>query len=136
MGTRAIYIVADTVLTANGFIAAFRRFTSMRRHCQNLFSDNGTNFVGANKQLREMFDRAKSNLPNEIAELLTLQSITLHFIPPQAPNFGGLWEASVRSAKNHFKKVIGDRVLTYEELVTILSQVEACLNLRPISVYK
>ncbi|XP_050685659.1 uncharacterized protein LOC126980084 [Leptidea sinapis] len=134
MVTRAIHIEAVTDLTSKGFIAAFRRFTSRRGHCQDLYSDNGTNFVGADNQLRDMFDRAKSNLPDEIAELLTLESTTWHFIPPQSPNFGGLWEAGVRCAKNHLKKVIGDSTLTYEELATVLSQIEACLNSRPISV--
>ncbi|XP_045502155.1 uncharacterized protein LOC123699276 [Colias croceus] len=134
MVTRAIHIEAVTDLTAKGFIAAFRRFTSRRGRCQDLFSDNGTNFVGADKHLREMFDSAKSSLPNEIAELLTLEFTTWHFIPPQSPNFGGIWEAGVRCAKNHLKRVIGDSILTYEELATVLSQIEACLNSRPISV--
>lgn len=134
MVTRAIHLEAVTDLTAKGFIAAFRRFTSRRGHCNDLYSDNGTNFVGANKQLRDMFDKAKSSIPSEITQLLTLERTTWHFIPPHAPNFGGLWEAGVRSTKTHLKRVIGDTTLTYEELSTVLAQVEACLNSRPISV--
>lgn len=134
MVTRAVHIEAVTDLSTKGFIAAFRRFTSRRGHCQDLYSDNGTNFIGADKQLREMFDSAKSNMPEEIAEALTLESTTWHFIPPQSPNFGGLWEAGVRCAKAHLRKVIGDITLTYEELSTVLSQVESCLNSRPISI--
>lgn len=61
-----------------------------RGHCQDLFCDNATNFVGADTMLRNMFDSAKSELPNEIAELLTLESTKFHFIPPSAPNFGGI----------------------------------------------
>ncbi|KAJ8730047.1 hypothetical protein PYW07_017085 [Mythimna separata] len=134
MVTRAIHLEAVTGLTSKGFISAFRRFTARRGHCQDVFSDNGTNFVGADKELRDMFDKAKSSIPSEIAELLSLERTTWHFIPPHAPNFGGLWEAGVRSAKTHLKKVIGDSTLTYEELTTVLTQVEACLNSRPISV--
>lgn len=134
MVTRAIHLEAVTDLTAKGFIAAFKRFTSRRGHCHDLFSDNGTNFVGADKQLKEMFNKAKSSIPSEIAQLLTLERTTWHFIPPHAPNFGGLWEAGVRSTKTHLKRVIGDTTLTYEELSTVLAQVEACLNSRPISV--
>lgn len=134
MVTRAIHLEAVTNLTSKGFIAAFRRFTSRRGHCKDLFSDNGTNFVGADRQLKDMFNEAKSELPHEIAETLTLENTTWHFIPPQAPNFGGLWEAGVRCAKNHLRKVIGDSTLTYEELSTVLTQVEACLNSRPLSV--
>lgn len=132
MCTRAIHLEAVSSLTSEGFIAAFRRFISRRGHCQDLYSDNGTNFVGADKELREMFNRAKSRLPDEIGEMLAKEGTTWHFIPPQAPNFGGLWEAGVRSTKAHLKKVIGDSMLTYEELATVLTQIEACLNSRPI----
>lgn len=134
MVTRAIHIETVSDLTSKGFIAAFRRFTSRRGHCQDLYSDNGTNFVGAEKELRDMFDKAKSELPQEIEQALTLKNTKWHFIPPHAPNFGGLWEAGVRCVKSHLKKVIGDSTLTFEELSTLLSQVEACLNSRPISL--
>lgn len=54
-------------------------------------------------------------------------------MPPSAPHFGGLWEAGVRSLKHHFKRVAGARTLTQLELATLLCQIEACLNSRPIS---
>ena len=56
-----------------------------------------------------------------------------HFIPERAPHFGGLWEAAVKSFKQHLRKVVRDVKLTYEELDTILTQVEACLNSRPLA---
>lgn len=133
MVSRAIHLEAVSDLTSKGFLAAFRRFTSRRGHCQDLFSDNGTNFVGADKLLREMFDKAKSSLPDEIAQMLANEGTTWHFIPPHAPNFGGLWEAGVRSTKTHLRKVVGDSTLTFEELSTVLSQIEACLNSRPLT---
>ncbi|CAH2102097.1 unnamed protein product [Euphydryas editha] len=133
MATRAIHLEAVSDLTAVGFIAAFRRFVSRRGLCQHLYSDNGTNFVGADRELRLMFNRAKSQAPDEIAQLLANEGTTWHFIPPQAPNFGGLWEAGIRSTKSHLKRVIGDSTLTFEELSTVLTQIEACLNSRPIS---
>lgn len=55
------------------------------------------------------------------------------FIPLVAPHQGGLWEAAVKSAKHHLRRVVGDKKLTFEELYTVLTQVEACLNSRPIS---
>ncbi|CAH2109061.1 unnamed protein product [Euphydryas editha] len=134
MVTRAIHLEAVSDLTAKGFIAAFRRFTSRRGHCSDLYSDNGTNFVGADAMLRNMFRGAKSELSNEIANLLTLESTNWHFIPPSAPNFGGIWEAGVRCAKAHLKRVVGDTALTFEEISTLLTQIEACLNSRPLSV--
>lgn len=76
MITRAIHLEAVTDMTAKGFIAAFRRFTSRRGLCSDIYSDNGTNFVGADKQLRDMFNSAKSSIPGEIAELLVLERTT------------------------------------------------------------
>lgn len=130
---RAIHLEAVTDLSAKGFIAAFRRFTSRRGHCQDLYSDNATNFVKANKELQAMAT-SKPNLPDEIAQLLTVEQTRWHRIPPQMPNHGGLWEAGVRSVKTHLKKTIGDSTLTYEELSTVLTQIEACLNSRPLSI--
>ena len=57
-----------------------------------------------------------------------------HTIPARAPNFGGLWEAAVKSAKFHLKRVIGKQVVSFEEMLTITCQVEACLNSRPLGV--
>uniref|UniRef100_A0ABD2WKH1 Integrase catalytic domain-containing protein n=1 Tax=Trichogramma kaykai TaxID=54128 RepID=A0ABD2WKH1_9HYME len=60
------------------------------------------------------------------------QGIEWHFTPPYAPNFGGLWEATVKSCKGHLKRVIGENFLTYEELITLVIQIEGCLNSRPL----
>ncbi|XP_050062914.1 uncharacterized protein LOC126552260 [Aphis gossypii] len=55
------------------------------------------------------------------------------FIPPRAPHFGGIWEAAVKSTKHHIKRVIGLSTLTFEEMSTLLAQIEACLNSRPLT---
>ena len=55
-----------------------------------------------------------------------------HFIPEYGPNFGGLWEAAVKSAKSHLRRIMGPIKFTFEELTTVLGQVEACLNSRPL----
>ncbi|XP_029680226.1 uncharacterized protein LOC115245872 [Formica exsecta] len=54
------------------------------------------------------------------------------FNPPAAPHFGGLWEAAVKSFKHHLRRVLGKSTLTYEEMSTLLAQIEACLNSRPL----
>ncbi|XP_071582300.1 uncharacterized protein [Temnothorax nylanderi] len=53
-------------------------------------------------------------------------------IPPRRSNFGGIWEAAVKSTKHHLRRVIGEATLTYEKMATLLSEVEACLNSRPL----
>ncbi|KAB0790431.1 hypothetical protein PPYR_15201 [Photinus pyralis] len=58
---------------------------------------------------------------------------TWHFIPAHSPHFGGLWEAGIKSVKSHLRRVLGTSLLTYEEFSTLLSQIEATINSRPLS---
>lgn len=69
---------------------------------------------------------------NRVRTVLSQEQMQWHLIPPHSPHFGGLWESAVKSVKNHLKKVIGDQKLTFEELYTTLTQIETCLNSRPL----
>ena len=75
---------------------------------------------------------ASSDFYFTITADLNTQSIQWTFIPPNTSHCGGLWEAGVRFRKHYLKRVIGDRVLTFEELSTVLAKIEACLNSRPL----
>jgi len=133
MTTRAVHLEAVTDLTTQGFITAFRRFVARRGRCAELYSDNATNFVGAARELDSLFKEEKSACSQELVEYLANNGTQWNFIPPRAPNFGGLWEAGIKSTKFHLKRVMGNSTLTYEELSTVLAQIEACLNSRPLS---
>ena len=63
----------------------------------------------------------------------TTQKIRWEFIPERAPHFGGLWEAAVKSLKKHLSRIVGTVKLTFEEMTTVLTQIEACLNSRPLT---
>ncbi|XP_060804637.1 uncharacterized protein LOC106135320 [Amyelois transitella] len=132
MVTRAVHIEVVSDLTSQGFLSAFRRFVARRGRCNHLWSDNGTNFVGAAKELKLLLSSERSSFSNEVAASLANNGTEWHFIPPHAPHFGGLWESGIKSTKHHLRRVIGESTLTYEELSTVLSQIEACLNSRPI----
>ncbi|CAK1583774.1 unnamed protein product [Parnassius mnemosyne] len=132
MATRAIHLEVVSDMSSESFLAAFRRFTARRGHCMELFSDNGTNFVGAARELKQLFNEEKSR-NSKIGEWLESHDTKWHFNPPQAPNFGGLWEAGIKSTKYHLERVIGNSTLTYEEMSTLLTQIEACLNSRPMT---
>lgn len=132
LATRAIHLEAVSDLTTNAFLAAFKRFTARRGYCLNIYTDNGTTFVGANNDIKKEFQQFLKTTSKTAAELLS-ENTNWHFIPPGAPHFGGIWEAAVKSMKHHLKRVIGDQMLTFEELTTVLYQIEACLNSRPIT---
>ncbi|XP_050555621.1 uncharacterized protein LOC118273288 [Spodoptera frugiperda] len=133
MSTRAIHLEVVSDMTSQSFLASFKRFVARRGRVLDLWSDNGTTFVGSAKELRQLFNAERSVVASEIADFLSMNGTTWHFIPPHAPNFGGLWEAGVKSTKHHLKRIIGTSTLIFEEMTTVLAQIEACLNSRPIS---
>lgn len=132
--TKAVHLELVGDLTTASFIAALKRFIGRRGKCLTLYSDNATNFVGANKELqnlRELF--LSQSFQQEVQNSMAADGITWNFIPPRSPHFGGLWEAGVKSAKSHLKRVLGSSSLTFEEYNTVLIQVEAVLNSRPLT---
>ena len=130
---KAVHLELVSDLTSEAFIRALRRFISRRGKPSLIWSDNGTNFVGAAKELKAIFAFLQEpETQRDIFTFCTTQSIDWKFIPERAPHFGGLWEAAVKSMKLHLRKVIGENKLTFEEYSTVLHQVEACLNSRPI----
>ena len=128
--TKACHLEAVSDLTTDAFIAALRRFVSRRGKPAVIQSDNGTNFVGADKELRTLL--AQENSQTQLVEAMATQGITWKFIPPGSPHFGGLWEAAVKSAKHHLRRIFQEAFLSYEELSTVLCQIEAQLNSRPL----
>ncbi|XP_076660031.1 uncharacterized protein LOC143363308 [Halictus rubicundus] len=130
--TKAVHLDVVSDLSSASFIAAFKRFVARRGRCHQMLSDNATTFRGADQLLKRMFNAA-STFYKETAELLAADGTEWRFIPPYSPHFGGLWEAAVKSAKRHLRRTIGEQQLTFEELSTLLCQVEACMNSRPLS---
>lgn len=132
LATKAIHVEVVSDLTTDAFLAALRRFISLHGMCNDIYSDCGTNFVGAQRVLDEDYQRAIRKANKDIAPLLANLNIRWHFNPPAAPHFGGLWEAGVKSVKYHLRRIIGPRLLTFEELSTVVTQIAAILNSRPL----
>ncbi|XP_018370110.1 PREDICTED: uncharacterized protein LOC108765763 [Trachymyrmex cornetzi] len=96
-----------------------------------MYSDNGTNFHGADRELQRQF-HALTDHP-AMRDVLAANGVEWEFVPSAAPHFGGLWEAGVKSFKAHLKRVVGARTISRAEFATLLCQIEACLNSRPIA---
>lgn len=141
MVTRAVYMDVVTALTSAKFLEAYQRFTARRGTPALIYSDNGTNFVGAKNIMQkacdtwpdEIIDQVKATWASkEVQEHINHGNTTWRFIPPGSPNQGGLWESAVKSMKYHLRRIAGTQRYTYEGLVTLLAGIEACLNSRPI----
>lgn len=132
MSTKAVHLEPVTVYDSKSFLAAFNRLVNRRGLCTDMYSDCGTTFVGANAELSKLFS-AQSEYWPPIVRDLSDKGVQWHFNPPAAPHFGGIWESAVKSMKFHLKRVIGESTLTFEELATLLTGIEACLNSRPIA---
>ena len=134
LSVKAVHLELVSDLTSEAFIACLRRFVPRRGRPSLIWSDNGTNFVGANRELKEFVELlGHQKIQGVISEFCSAQNIEWRFIPERAPHFGGLWEAAVKSMKSHLKRVVADIKLTFEELATVLAQIEACLNSRPLA---
>jgi hypothetical protein len=131
--TRAIHIELVSDLTSEAFIAALRRFMARRWRSHNIYIDNGTYFKGANNTLYELRKVLNSDtFQEEFNNLMTTEGVRWHFIPPDSPHFGGLWEDGIKSMKHHIRRVISNACISFEEMCTILTQIKACLNSRPL----
>jgi hypothetical protein len=130
--TKAMHIELVSDLTSEAFIACLKRLFARRGKSAFVYSDNAGNFVGANAELKRLFQLV-TNSNEQLSSYLSSEGISWKFIPPRSPNFGGLWEACVKSVKHHLRRVVENARLTYEELLTVLVQIEAVLNSRPIS---
>ncbi|GFX95068.1 integrase catalytic domain-containing protein [Trichonephila clavipes] len=124
-----IELVSD--LTSQAFIAVLKRFMARRGTCAKLFSDNGKNFVGASNEIKKLLEIVRKP-DDKLANYLAAEGIEWKFIPVRSPNFGGLWEAAIKSCKYHLKRVVNGINLTYEELLTFTVQIEGILNSRPL----
>lgn len=133
MATKAVHLELVSDLSTDAFLAALRRMISRRGCVQELHSDNAINFKGAYHELHELYNQFRNQLAvPSIVQFCHQREIKWHFIPPDAPEFGGLWEAAVKSAKTHLKRVVRNAKLILEEFSTVLTEIEAVLNSRPL----
>lgn len=129
MATKAVHIDVAHDLSTRAFLNVFTRFTSRRGPCSHLYSDNGTAFVGANRILQQdLAEWRNAYTQQQVANSGT----QWHFITPAAPHQGGLWEAAVKSAKRHLRRVVGEQSMFFDSFYTLLARIEACLNSRPL----
>lgn len=129
--SKAVHIELVTSLSSESFIAALRRFVCRRGKPSHIYSDNATNFTAANKELVHL-QNFVYGIRDEIQNHCANEHIQWHFIPPGSPHFGGIWESGIKSTKFHLYRVLNNTKLTFEEFYTVIVQIEATLNSRPL----
>ncbi|XP_053691525.1 uncharacterized protein LOC128740041 [Sabethes cyaneus] len=134
MSTKAVHLELVSSLSAESFLAALIRFAARRGVPKSIYCDNATNFVGTRRILNEFLELFRSQQTRiDIMRQCSDEGIEFCFIPPRSPHFGGLWEAAVMALKTHLYRTLKTSLVTPEQMLTILTQVEACLNSRPLT---
>ena len=128
--TRAVHLEVTHSLTADSFIAAFQRFTSRRGVPERVFSDNGTNLVKGDKELRKSLQEWNKS---KIERHMIQREIEWRFNPPSASHMGGVWERMIHSTRTILKALAREQLLTDEQLQMLMAKGERIMNDRPIT---
>ena len=120
--TRAIHLELTRGLNVDSFLLAFRRFVGRRGLPATLLSDNATTFRSSSKEIQSI---CRSS---EVFHYLTNNRTSWKFIVPKAPWWGGFWERMVQTVKCSLRKVVGRAILRFDELNTLLIEIESIIN--------
>ena len=129
MTTRAVHLEVADSLSTDSFINTLERFINRRGHPKEILSDCGSNFNGADNELRRCLkelDQAK------IGTFAARKLICWRFNPPDAPHMGGAWESLVKTTKRAMKAILKNHCVTDFQLMTVLTEAESIVNSRPL----
>ncbi|XP_062704178.1 uncharacterized protein LOC134286562 [Aedes albopictus] len=127
---RAIHIELVPSLSTDSCIMAIRNFIARRGTPSVIYSDRGTNFIGASRQMKEAAEAV--NVDDVVKEFTSVDT-TWSFNPPFAPHMGGSWERLIGSVKRNLRTINPPRNPTDEVLRNLLIEVENIINSRPLT---
>ncbi|XP_060584000.1 uncharacterized protein LOC132740165 [Ruditapes philippinarum] len=128
--SRAVHLEVTHSLSTDSFIAALQRFISRRGLPEKVYSDNGTNLVSGDCELRKSIREWNQS---EIGQYMLQREMEWNFNPPSASHMGGIWERMIRSTRAILRSLVKEQLLTDEQLLTVVTEVEKILNDRPIT---
>jgi hypothetical protein len=116
-------------MDTNAMVNAITRFLARRPGTTSFISDCGTNLKGADADLKKELANLQSGSQAELVK----KGIAWKFIPPGSPTYGGVWERVVGLFKRHLKILQKGDVLNVDVFNTIIVEIEAIVNRRPIT---
>ena len=129
LNSRALHLEIASSLEADCFINVLRRFVNRRGSPKVIYSDNGTNFVGAEREIREAIEGWNQD---QIRNQLLQKGCQWVFQPPKASHASGVWERLIRSTRTALKAILGEGLADEEVVATVFTEVESILNSRPL----
>ena len=125
--TNCCHLEMASSLDTDAFLNAFVRMTARRGWPQQMLSDNGTNFVTAMRELRDLVSTIDQD---KIQRMTSNKGVSWKWSTPAAPHFGGVFESMIKSAKRANFAILGDAEINDEEMETIFIWVESLPNSR------
>ena len=125
--TRAVKLELVSDLATATFVNCLRRFCARKGTPVRIVSDNAKTFKATSRLLHEILSA------DEVTDLLVSKRITWRFNLDRSPWWGGAFERMVGSVKRCLRKALGNARLTQDEMNTVLAEVEATLNSRPLT---
>lgn len=134
MSSRAIHVELASTLSTESFLLTYQRFTAVRGHPRKIWSDPGTNFVGARPVLEEMYTYLNQQSKESLEEYAAKNETTWMWkiLPADSPHRNGAAEAAVRVTKRALQSLGNVEGLTFSEFLTVLQLAANLANERPI----
>ena len=129
MNSRAIHLELATSLESDCFIIVFRVFVDKRGSPKFMYSDNGANFVGTGREIRQAIENWNKR---QIKDELLQKGCHWVFQPPKASHASGMWKRLIGSTRTALKAMLRESLVKEDVLAAVLTKVEATLNYRPI----
>lgn len=136
MASRAVHVEVSATLETDSFINAFRRFVSRRGPIRQLRSDQGTNFVGARRELKVALEELDNDKIRGVLRRHDCDWFVFKMNVPSASHMGGVWERQIRSVRNVLSSLLqtNGSQLNHEALETFMCEAEAIVNSRPLTI--
>ena len=136
MNSRAVHIEVTHSLDTDSFILALRRMIARRGNVRTIYSDNGSNFIGAENDMKKALEEMDDKKTQALVQEFGGDWIKWKRSPPVANHMGGVWKRKIRSARRILSSLMQTHGKSFDEesLLTLMVETEGILNSRPLTV--